>query len=133
MNWPIIITELSYRTSRSSGAGGQHVNKTETKVEVLYDVSRSAGLTDEEKALVIEKLVNRMNADGIIAIRSQKTKSQLENKEIVTQKLHDLLEKALIPAKKRKETKPSKAAKEERLAEKKKISQKKEVRRKPEL
>lgn len=132
MNWSIITTELSFRTSRSSGAGGQHVNKTETKVEVLFDVSKSAGLSDEEKELVMNRLENRINSDGCLAIRSQKTKSQLENKEIVIDKLLSLLEKAFMPPKKRIKTKPSKASKEERMAEKKRISQKKEIRKKPE-
>ncbi len=133
MNWSLIISELTYRTSRSSGAGGQHVNKTETKVEVLFDVPASVGLDEDEKALVIEKLANRINKDGLLAIRSQKSKSQLENKETVTQKLQELLSKALLPVKKRVPTKKSKAAIEDRLATKKRLSQKKEVRKKPDL
>lgn len=131
MDWSIIRTELSFRTSRSSGPGGQHVNKTETKVEVLFDVSQSAGLSDEEKAIILDKLATRINNDGLIAVRSQKSKSQLENKAFVTHKLELLLANALIPRKKRVPTKRSKSSVEDRLAAKKRISEKKEIRRKP--
>jgi ribosome-associated protein len=132
MNWSIITSEISFRTSRSSGPGGQHVNKTETKVEVLFDVQTSDGLNEDEKAFVMEKLGNRINKEGLLTIRSQKAKSQLANKEIVVDKLQVLLTQSIVPVKKRVKTKPSKASKEARLTNKKMISQKKEVRRKPE-
>ena len=81
MDWNIILSELSFRTSRSSGAGGQHVNKTETKVEVLFDVDRSAGLSVEEKAIIADKLAARINDEGIMGVKAQKERSQLGNKE----------------------------------------------------
>jgi ribosome-associated protein len=118
MDWEKILTELDFRTSRSSGAGGQHVNKTETKVELLFDVHASNGMSQEEKELIFQKLTNRINQEGILSVTSQKSRSQLDNKENVIEKLQNLLLKALTPTTARKKTKPSKSSVEERLAEK---------------
>lgn len=131
MDWEKILTELEFRTSRSSGAGGQHVNKTETKVEVLFDINPSAGLSMEEKEIILQKLATSINDDGVIAVSSQKSRSQFSNKENAVEKLKLKLEKALIPKAKRIRTKPSKASIEERLAEKKRQAEKKEARKKP--
>ena len=131
MDWEKIVSELNYRTSRSSGAGGQHVNKTETKLEVLFDVQGSTGLSQEEKDLVFEKLVNRINDEGILTVMSQKSRSQLDNKENAVNRLEQLLIKAITPVTKRIRTKPSKSSIEERLAEKKLRAEKKEARKKP--
>lgn len=133
MDWNVILSEVTYRTSRSSGAGGQHVNKTETKVEVLFDVDGSAGLNDEEKVLVFQKLGARINDAGVLGITSQKERSQLGNKEIVQDRLKALLEKALEPKIKRVRTKPTKQSVEDRLQEKKAQSEKKALRQKPGL
>jgi len=133
MEWNSILKELSFRTSRSSGAGGQHVNKTETKVEVLFDVMASAGLNEDEKLLINTKLANRINEDGLLAVHSQKSRSQLDNKENAIEKLNHLLVKALTPVAKRIKTKPTKGAIEERLAEKKIQGEKKIARKKPEI
>ena len=133
MDWNSILKELSYRTSRSSGAGGQHVNKTETKVEVLFDVMASSGLSDDEKLLVNTKLTNRINEDGILAVNSQKSRSQLDNKDNAIEKLNHLLVKALTPVAKRIRTKPDKVAIDERLAEKKIQAEKKIARKKPDI
>ena len=132
MNWDTILTELTYRTSRSSGAGGQHVNKTETKVEVLFNVNSSEGLSEEEKLLIHSKLLARITEEGILVMSSQKSRSQFSNKEDVTERLQHQLEKALIPKVKRKKTKPSQESVEERLAKKKLRAETKESRRKPE-
>ena len=132
MDWNSILEEITFRTSRSSGAGGQHVNKTETKVEVLFDVMASAGLSDEEKELVKVKLANRSNEEGILSVNSQKSRSQLDNKDNAIEKLNHLLVKALTPVTKRIRTKPNKAAIEERLTEKKMQAEKKIARKKPE-
>ncbi|MFI5132412.1 MAG: alternative ribosome rescue aminoacyl-tRNA hydrolase ArfB [Chitinophagales bacterium] len=131
MDWEKIVSELNYRTSRSSGAGGQHVNKTETKVEVLFEVQGSNGLSQEEKDLVFDKLVNRINDEGILTVMSQKSRSQLDNKENAINRLEQLLIKAITPVAKRIRTKPSKSSIEERLAEKKLRAEKKEARKKP--
>ena len=131
MNWDTILTELTYRTSRSSGAGGQHVNKTETKVEVLFDVNASQGLSEEEKLTIHSRLASRINEEGILVMGSQKSRSQFSNKQDVTERLKHLLEKALQPKVKRKKTKPSQESVEERLAKKKLRAETKESRRKP--
>ncbi|HEX5111743.1 MAG TPA: alternative ribosome rescue aminoacyl-tRNA hydrolase ArfB [Saprospiraceae bacterium] len=131
MNWQTILSELTYRTSRSSGAGGQHVNKTETKVEVLFNVNTSEGLSEEEKLLIHSKLLARMTEEGILVMSSQKSRSQFSNKEDVTERLQHQLEKALTPKVKRKKTKPSQESVEERLAQKKLRSETKESRKKP--
>lgn len=133
MDWETILSELTFRTSRSSGAGGQHVNKTETKVDVLFDVLPSAGLTEEEKGLVYEKLAARINDEGIMSVTSQKERSQFANKGHALERLKHLIERAIISKVKRIRTKPSKQSVEERLQEKKAQSEKKALRKKPGL
>lgn len=132
MDWEKIVAELDYRTSRSSGAGGQHVNKTETKVELLWNVSESSGLSDDEKAMITSKLIAIISDEGLLRISSQKHRSQLSNKEDTIEKLKTRLDKALTPVAKRIRSKPSRSSIEERLTEKKIRAEKKEARRKPE-
>lgn len=132
MNWETILTELTYRTSRSSGAGGQHVNKTETKVEVLFNINGSAGLSEQEKLTIHSRLSPRINEEGILVMGSQKSRSQFSNKQDVTERLQHQLKKALQPKLKRKKTKPSQESVEERLTRKKLRAETKESRRKPE-
>ena len=131
MDWPKILTEISFRTSRSSGAGGQHVNKTETKVEVLFEVMASDGLSEEEKAMIMERLMHRITEDGVLVFKSQKFRSQVENKEQAILNLNTHLVKALTPVVKRVKTKPTKGSIEDRLESKRKVAEKKELRRKP--
>lgn len=94
-------------------------------VEACWQVAASSFFNDEEKELIQDKLKNRINKDGLLMVKSSETRSQLENKQIATNKMLELIEKSLIKPKKRKPTKPSKAAKEKRLASKKKESMKK--------
>jgi len=133
VDWPKILSEISFRTSRSSGAGGQHVNKTETKVEVLFEVMSSEGLSDEEKAMIMQRLVNRITEEGVLVFKSQKFRSQVENKEQVILNLNIHLVKALTPVVKRVKTKPTKGSIEDRLESKRKLAEKKESRRKPRI
>jgi ribosome-associated protein len=128
-NLQIPLDELQFRFSKSSGPGGQHVNKAETRVTLLFDVASSPSLTDEQKALLLEKLQNRVDKAGILQLHVQTFRSQSRNRDTAVTRLQHLLQKALTPPKKRKRTKPSKAAKEQRLDEKKRRSQIKEERR----
>ncbi|MCF6170046.1 MAG: aminoacyl-tRNA hydrolase [Bacteroidales bacterium] len=121
--------EVSYRTSRSSGAGGQHVNKVSTKVELLFDVSGSAVLSEEQKAIVLDKLKNRISKESLLILQCDETRSQLKNKEIVFDRFLALIEDALKPVKPRKPTKPSRSSVERRLKDKKSQSEKKGLRK----
>lgn len=128
-NLQIPLAELDFRFSKSSGPGGQHVNKAETRVTLLFDIANSPSLTDEQKALLLEKLQNRVDKAGILQLHVQTFRSQSRNRDTAVARLQKLLTKALTPPKPRKRTKPSKAAKEERIAEKKRRSQLKDERR----
>ena len=121
--------EMHFSASRSSGPGGQNVNKVNTKVELRFHVASSLLLSDEEKILILEKLAKKINSEGELILVSQTERSQIKNKEKVIEKFYSLLIRALTPRKKRKPTKPSLASKEERLEEKRKLSEKKERRR----
>lgn len=125
-----LLAECSLKASRSGGAGGQHVNKVSSKVELAFDVQKSAVLTDEQKATIQLKLAARINADGILKVTEEGDRSQLVNKENVQKKFIGLLKEALKKPKKRKPTKPSAESKEERLQGKKKRAEVKENRRK---
>ncbi|MEA3505774.1 MAG: alternative ribosome rescue aminoacyl-tRNA hydrolase ArfB [Bacteroidota bacterium] len=126
-------SEFVFATSRSSGPGGQHVNKTDSKVELRFNVSDSVLLSDKEKVIIIEKLSARINSNGELLLVSQKERSQYRNKSDVIEKFYILIEKALTPVKKRKATKPTKASKRRRLEAKKKLSDKKSNRNPPQL
>lgn len=121
--------ELSFKTSRSSGAGGQNVNKVETSVTVLWKVMASELFNDAQKALIQEKLKNRINADGFLFLTVSESRTQLMNKNKAIEKITEIVNKALIIPKKRTATKPSRAQKQKRLDSKKKLSDKKENRR----
>ena len=122
-------TELKFRTSRSSGPGGQSVNKVNTRVELLFDVWNSAVLSFDQKEVISNKLNNRINVDGILLLSSDETRSQFKNKELVISRFIQLLNVALAPVKKRKATKRSRASVEKRLRNKKYQSDKKKNRR----
>jgi ribosome-associated protein len=122
--------EFTFTASRSSGPGGQNVNKVSTRVELRFDIKGSVLLTEEEKETILATLANKINARGELIIVAQKDRSQVKNREKTIEKFYILLIKALTPPKERKPTKPPRAAKEKRLEEKQIQSEKKERRKK---
>ncbi len=129
MNKEIIQTEIQYKAVRSSGAGGQNVNKVATKVQIAFSPETSLGLTADEKTTLSEKLANRITKEGFILVECGETRSQLKNKELCTQRLFLLLENALKKDKKRIATKIPKSVIKKRLDDKKIISDKKQNRK----
>ena len=126
----IPAAELRFRFSRSSGPGGQHVNRSETRVELLFDVARSPSLTEEQQARIAHRLAGYVDGEGIMHVVSSATRSQLENRADATARFQALLAAALRPRKRRTPTRPSAAARERRLAEKRERSAHKQMRRK---
>lgn len=125
MNKELILKELQFKAVRSGGAGGQHVNKVSSKVELTFDIENSESLTPNEKERLISKLGSRLTKENVLLLSVDESRSQHKNKVLVIQKLFELLEKALIVRKKRLKTKPSKSAIEKRLQSKKKAALKK--------
>lgn len=120
--------ELSYRASRSGGPGGQHVNTSSTRVELLWDVGASPSVSEEQRALIREKLSNRIDGEGVLHLVSSEHRSQHQNREAVTKRLAELLRRALHVPRARKKTRPTAASREERLKSKKLRSQTKRTR-----
>jgi ribosome-associated protein len=125
------LAELDYRASRSGGPGGQHVNTSSTRIEVWWDIAGSPTLTPEQRAQLLERLRPRLDSTGRLRLVSSGTRSQLRNREDVTERLQSVIAAALAPRKKRKPTKPSRAAKAARLETKRRRSTIKQRRRPP--
>lgn len=127
-NVKISRSELRFKFARSGGKGGQNVNKVETKVELLFDVASSPSLTDDQRALIQERLAPQIDAVGVLHVVAQESRSQWRNRELAVERFIDVLKKALKPKKKRVATKIPKASKEKRLGEKKRRSEIKKFR-----
>ncbi|WP_395043524.1 alternative ribosome rescue aminoacyl-tRNA hydrolase ArfB [Flavobacterium sp.] len=128
-----IITELNYKAVRSSGAGGQNVNKVSSKVVLTFDLLNSFSLSDEEKERSQKKLKSKLTLEGILILNCDEDRSQLKNKSIVTKRFLEIIEKSLLIPKPRKATKIPKSVIEKRLKEKATTSEIKQNRKKPEL
>ena len=131
MNSSAIREELVFQAIRSSGPGGQNVNKVSSKVELLFNVQSSLALSEEEKILLLQKLKNKISKMGELILVEQTDRSQLINKQKVIAKLFSLLEKALVKPKKRISTKPSRSSIERRLESKRVQSNLKSLRKDP--
>ena len=120
--------ELDVRVSRSGGAGGQHVNKTSSRVEIFWNVRTSRALTDEQRARLTERLSSKLTTEGSIRVVASDMRSQSRNREIAEERLAELIRRALVVPKRRRATRPTRAAKEARLEGKKRQSSKKRER-----
>ncbi len=129
----ILIKELKFKAIRSSGAGGQHVNKVSSKIELSFHLENSKALTEDEKHLLKIKLSSKLTKENFLILFCDETRSQHRNKELVIKRFLKLLEISLIKTKRRKATKPSKASIKKRIKNKQKNSDKKTLRKKPNL
>ena len=133
MNREQLLTELSFKAVRSSGAGGQNVNKVSSKVVLTFDILKSQGLSEEEKTLLVTNLNSRLTSEDVLILNCDEDRSQLKNKEIVIKRFFELLKKGLFVPKERKATKIPKAAIRKRIKDKKNLGEIKKSRRKPDL
>ena len=133
MNVEIISSELNFKAVRSSGAGGQNVNKVSSKIVLVFDVATSQGVTDEERILLHTKLKTKISQENLLILTCDEDRSQFKNKKIIIKRFFEMLEKALVKPKIRKATKISKGANEKRIQEKKKAGEIKAGRKKPEF
>ena len=127
--WECLKKELNYRTSRSSGQGGQHVNKTETRVELIWDLEASECLNNIQKKRVRKRQGFRLTENGILILAGEKYRSQHRNREEVTERFLGLIAESIVPIKKRKPTKPTRASQEKRIRNKKIRGELKRLRR----
>ncbi len=133
MNREQLFNELTFNAVRSSGAGGQNVNKVSSKVVLTFDLNKSQGLSDEEKTLLVTNLSSRLTSENVLILNCDEDRSQLKNKEIVIKRFFELLKKGLFVPKERKATKIPKAAIRKRIKDKKNLGEIKKSRRKPDL
>jgi ribosome-associated protein len=115
LNIPDLSTEFIFQASRSSGPGGQNVNKVNSKVELRFNIQNSSVLTDNQKEMLLVKLSTKISSDGFLIVVSQRDRSQLVNKEDAIRKTYEIIEKALRPVKHRKSTRPTRSSIEKRL------------------
>jgi ribosome-associated protein len=122
-------SELDVRVSRASGAGGQHVNKTSSRVEIFWNIPASRALSDEQRARLLDKLASKLTTEGSVRVVASDMRSQGRNRDLAEERLADLVRRALVVPRKRRPTKPTRAAKEARLESKKRHSTKKRDRK----
>jgi ribosome-associated protein len=122
-------SELEFRATRAGGPGGQHVNTSSTRIELLWNVRTTRALSDEERERVQQRLASRTDADGNVRVVSSESRSQLRNRESAEERLAEMLRRALLPPRKRIPTRPSRRAREARLQDKRRRSEKKRMRR----
>ncbi|MBO9583535.1 MAG: aminoacyl-tRNA hydrolase [Flavobacterium sp.] len=128
-----IVSELNFKAVRSSGSGGQNVNKVSSKVVLSFDLNASQALSDDEKLLLQENIAARLTSENILILNCDEDRSQLKNKEIVIKRFLDIIKKGLYVPKVRKATKIPKAVIKKRIKDKKNVSDLKQSRRKPNL
>ena len=128
----VFLPEITFQTSRSSGPGGQNVNKVESRVELRWHLADSQVLSALQKQLILEKVANQLTAEGLLLVTAQDDRSQLRNKEIALARFYELLQKSLRRPKPRRATRPSAGAVRQRLEGKKRQGEKKANRRRPE-
>lgn len=128
-----LIKECEIKAVRSSGSGGQHVNKVATKIELQFNINTSLELKEDKKNLLLETLKPRLTNQGVLILQCGETRSQLKNKEIIIKRFQELISKGLEKPKERKKTKVPKAAKQKRIENKKRTSDKKVNRKKPDI
>jgi ribosome-associated protein len=128
-----ILSEIKYKAVRSSGAGGQNVNKVSSKVVLTFDLSNSQALSEDEKWLLETNLQNRLTTDLVLILNCDEDRSQLKNKEIVTKRFLDIIKKGLYVQKERKPTKIPKSVIRKRIKDKKNVAEVKKNRRKPDF
>ena len=133
MNSSNIIKELSFKATRSSGAGGQHVNKTSSKIELTFRLENSNSLSDTEKALLKAKLSSKLTKANVLILFCEETRSQHRNKDIAIKRFLELIKTSLIRPKKRRPTNPSKGSLRKKAENKRRVSVKKILRKKPKL
>jgi len=128
-----ILKELHFKAVRSSGAGGQNVNKVSSKVVLTFDLNNSMALNEDQKILISKKWTTKLTSENILILNCDEDRSQLKNKTIIVKRFLDLITKALIVPKKRKATKIPRAAIEKRIKTKRNLSEIKQNRKKPEF
>lgn len=133
MKTDTVLSELQFKAVRSSGPGGQNVNKVASKVVLSFDLLQSKGLDDEEKERAQKKLKSKLTLEGILILNCDEDRSQLKNKQIVTQRFLEVLTKSLVVPKERKATKIPRSVIEKRLKDKSSTSEIKQNRKKPDL
>ncbi|WP_445722659.1 alternative ribosome rescue aminoacyl-tRNA hydrolase ArfB [Flavobacterium sp.] len=133
MNKEIILSELKFKAVRSSGAGGQNVNKVSSKVVLSFDIMNSSGLSEKEKEYLNEKIANRLTLEGILILNCDEDRSQIKNKELIIKRFLNLITDGLKKPKIRRATKVPKFVKERRIKQKKNTGLIKQSRRKPEI